>query len=73
MKKMKVKGHPDLVRDSSSGAVVSNDRDGYEKYMETYRNRQAQRARVDNIEEDLSELKGEIQEIKSLLKQLVGG
>ena len=45
---MKVKGHPDLVRDSSSGAVVSNDRDGYEKYMETYIQRESGRLEIDD-------------------------
>lgn len=68
---MKIKGHPDMVRDASSGAVVNKNTQEYNQYVESYRKRQMERAKVSNMEDELSELRSEISEIKDLLKQLI--
>lgn len=71
MKEIKVEGHPDLVRDSSSKAIVNKNIDEYKAYMMANKRRASEKDRINNIESDLSSLKGEINEIKDLLKQLV--
>lgn len=71
MKEIKVEGHPDLVRDSSSKAIVNKNIDDYKAYMMANKRRASEKDRINNIESDLSSLKGEINEIKDLLKQLV--
>lgn len=68
---IKVEGHPDLVRDTKSGAIINNNTTEYNQYMESYKKRRIQRAKVDNMEEELSSLKEEIGEIKDLLRQLI--
>lgn len=68
---IKVEGHPDLVRDTKSGAIINNNTAEYNQYMESYKKRRIQRAKVDNMEEELSSLKEEIGEIKDLLRQLI--
>lgn len=68
---LKVEGHPDLVRDTKSGAIVNNNNDEYRKYMDSYRKRRIQREKVNTMEEELSNLKNEIHEIKDLLRQLI--
>lgn len=68
---IKVEGHPDLVRDTKSGAIINNNTTEYNQYMESYKKRRIQRAKVDNMQEELSSLKEEIGEIKDLLRQLI--
>ena len=65
--KHKVEGHQNLYKDSSSGVIVNRstiDRDRY---------RLAKKQAKTSIEssEEISKLKEEISEIKSLLKQLL--
>ena len=45
----------------------------YEHYVEGRKAKAMKNQRVDSLEKDLSDLKGEINEIKSLLKELVHG
>lgn len=71
MDSIKVEGHPDLVRDVSTGAIVNNNETDYKQYMESYKKRQNQKSKIDSIESDLYEMKGELDEIKSLLRQLI--
>jgi len=65
--KNKVEGHPNLVKDTDSGVIhnrESNDRDRY---------RTAKRQALMNLDSqtEIARLSSEIDEIKSLLKQLV--
>lgn len=71
MDKLTVEGHPDLYRDPKSGAIVNNNPNDYESYIKSYRIRRNEKERIANIEDDLNDLKGEINEIKHLLQQLV--
>ena len=68
-----VKGHGDLARDPKTNSIVNvNDHD-YQHYIAGREAKRVKHERVDNMEEDLANLKGEISEIKSLLKELVNG
>lgn len=73
MNKLKVEGHPDLVRDTKSSAVINNSRKDYEEYMEQYRARKRNSDRIDNMESDMNSIKNELDEIKSLLIKLTNG
>ena len=66
-----VKGHVDLLRSSETGAIVNTNDLDYEKYVARRDAKKAESQKTENIEEDLSNLKNEINEIKSLLKELV--
>ena len=71
MKYYGVKGHVDLLRNSETGAIVnSNDLD-YQKYISRRDAKKAEVQQSENIEQDLANLKNEMNEIKSLLKELV--
>tara|TARA_X000001382_G_scaffold65347_1_gene45295 strand:- start:12 stop:233 length:222 start_codon:yes stop_codon:yes gene_type:complete len=70
MNKLKVDGHPDLIRDPKSTAVVNNSRQDYEEYMNNYRIRKMKNDRMDSIETDMKNIKNELDEIKSLLLNL---
>ena len=70
MKNLKIEGHPNLSRDTSSRAVINNNVDDYQTYMKTYRHRQSEKDRLASMESDLTSLKTEINEIKNLLINL---
>ena len=53
MKNLKIEGHPDLMRDTSSHAVINNNLDDYQTYMKTYKHRQSEKDRLSSFESDL--------------------
>jgi predicted transcriptional regulator len=67
----KVKDHNDLVRDSKTGAILNTNSLDYDKYVAQRSAKSAEHEKTENIEQDLASLKNEINEIKSLLKELV--
>tara|TARA_B100000029_G_scaffold493531_1_gene556177 strand:- start:407 stop:631 length:225 start_codon:yes stop_codon:yes gene_type:complete len=73
MDNYKINGNRDLARDPDTNAIVNVNSLDYERYI-AMRNAKNQKNKVvDNIEEDINDLRGEINEIKSLLKELVNG
>ena len=66
-----VKGHVDLLRNSATGAIVNTNDLDYEKYVSRRDAKKAQVQQSQTMEQDLATLKNEMNEIKSLLKELV--
>tara|TARA_R100001443_G_scaffold55972_1_gene67067 strand:- start:248 stop:448 length:201 start_codon:yes stop_codon:yes gene_type:complete len=62
---IQVEGHKHLFRDENSGAIVNTDTFGYSDYK---------RERVRKMDEkaELDDMRRDIDEIKSLLKELTG-
>ena len=71
MEYVKVEGHKNLRRDPETNALISIDNSGYDEYMMAKNARIEESCKTQNMEEDLANLKSEISEIKSLLKELV--
>ena len=71
MKYYGVKGHVDLLRNSESGSIVNTNDLDYEKYVSRRDAKKAEVQHSHNLEQDLVNLKNEMNEIKSLLKELV--
>ena len=69
----KVKDHNDLVRDPKSGSIINVNSMDYQRYIANREVRTEDSQKVENVEQDLANLKSEISEIKSLLKELVNG
>ena len=59
-----VEGHKNLFRDEKTGAIINMDTAGYSTYMSDKRRNFDKQAELD-------EMKKEIDELKSLLSQLV--
>ena len=66
-----VKGHADLLRDPNTNSIINNNDTDYRKYMARRNAKRDQSQQTENIEQDLANLKSEMNEIKSLLKELV--
>ena len=65
---IKVKDHQNLMRDPLSNGILNDN-----KYVARREAANKAKEKSSNMEEDLANLKGEINEIKSLLKELVHG
>ena len=73
MDNYKIGGNKDLARDPETNAVINVNSLDYDRYIAMRKAKNRKNKVVDTIEEDLNELRGEINEIKSLLKELVNG
>ena len=71
-KVFKVEGHPDLVRDEYSNAIINTNQSDYKKYMQRKRAMQKNRDEIRCAVREINTLKQELFEIKSLIKELVG-
>ena len=63
---IRVKGYTNLYRDETSGAIVNCDSAAYNQYLNIVNNRESQKKELDTIKQD-------IDEIKSLLRELLNG
>ena len=73
MSYLKVEGQGELYRDSTTNSIVNRNTSDYNRYMSQKKTKNEETEKVDTMEQDLAHLKNEINEIKSLLKDLVNG
>ena len=73
MEKQTVDGHKDLARDPSTNSIVNVDNLGYDQYVARRKVKSQKNQKVQTMEEDLANVKNELDEIKSLLKELING
>ena len=73
MEHYNIEGHKDLARDPHTGTIVNVNSLDYQHYVASRNSKNLKNERVESMEQDLANLKGEIGEIKSLLKELVNG
>ena len=73
MEHYSIDGHADLARDPATGAIVNVNSLDYQHYVSSRNAKELKNERVESMDQDLGYLKGEIGEIKSLLKELVNG
>ena len=73
MSYLKVEGHGELYRDSTTNSLVNRNTSDYNRYMSQKKIKNEEAEKVDTMEQDLAHLKNQINEIKSLLKDLVNG
>jgi hypothetical protein len=65
---LKVKGHPNLVRQTKSNAILNTDFSSLNKYKEI----REDKLKLDRIVNEQDALKQDIAEIKNLLQALLG-
>ncbi len=69
----KVKDHADLRRDPHTGAILNMNSLDHEKYIARREVNNKEHQKVQTIEEEVASMKDDINEIKSLLKELING
>ena len=68
-----VEGNTDLVRDPKTDQIINTNQSAYQQYVTRRAKRKLEKEKSLSVEEDISNLKSELGEIKSLLKELVNG
>jgi hypothetical protein len=61
---IKVKGHSNLYRDENTGSIINCDTANYNQYVNSI-------AQKDLRKKELDKMKNDIEEIKTLLKELI--
>ena len=72
MGKLRVEGHENLVRDTTSNAVINSSKSEYKIYMAKYRAREQQSDELRNACKEINNLKAELREIKTLIIEKLG-
>ena len=66
-------GHKDLARDPETNAIVNVNNLEYTQYLSRRDVKTEKNQKVQTMEQDLANVKSELNEIKSLLKELLHG
>ena len=68
-----VEGREGWYRDPDSNAIVNCNVSEYDNYMAAYKRRETKEKKLTTLQDEVSELKSDIGEIKNLLKSLLHG
>ena len=63
MEKYTVEGHSDLARDPNNGSIINVNRTEYNQYLARREVKSEKTQKVQNIEDELANMKGAIDEI----------
>jgi len=70
-KYLKVESDKSLVRDVDSNAIVNRNKNEFDKFMELSRKKYEEKKKFDNMRSDLDSLKQDMNEIKTLLRNIM--
>ena len=65
--------HRDLARDPETNTIVNVNKTEYDQYIAKRKAKSEKNQKVQTMEEDLANVKNELNEIKSLLRELING
>ena len=68
---MKVEAQDNLVRDMSSNAIVNNNKSEYENFLRVSEQKYKEKREFEKLKTDVSSMKNDLDEIKSMLKLIV--
>lgn len=66
----KVEGHPNLLRDLSTNAIINTDKVSSEQYIKARERKLQEKKKISNMEGEIEDIKSSINEIKTLLRNL---
>jgi hypothetical protein len=67
----KIEGHPDLIRDMNTNAILNTNQSGYETYLAMTQAKHKEQNKVEELERNLDTIKEEINQVKSLIQELL--
>ena len=70
-KYVKVKSDVSLVRDVDSNAIISKNQGEFDKFIKLSEKKYADKKKFDNMRSDLDSLKQDMDEIKTLLRNIM--
>lgn len=69
----KVEGHCNLVRDEKTNAILNTNMNDYNNYMRLKKIKENNNKKVEDLELDMNNIKNDLNEIKTLLRDLLNG
>lgn len=69
----RVEGHNDLVRDPKTNSIINTNMADYQQYINRRSVKNEKNEKIQNIEEEVANMKSDIDEIKSMLRELLNG
>ena len=70
-KYLRVKSDVSLVRDMDSNAIINQNQSEYDKFVKVSQKKYEEKRKFDNMRDDLNSLKKDMDEIKTLLKNIM--
>ena len=70
-KHIKVKSDVSLVRDVDSNAIISKNQSEFDKFIKLSKKKYEEKKKFDNMRSDLNSLKQDMDEIKTLLRNIM--
>ena len=70
---LKVEGHSHLLRDKNTNSIINNNMSEYQEYITRKTTKNEENQKMQNLENDFVNMKDDINEIKSLLRELLNG
>jgi len=70
---LKVEGHSNLIRDPHTNSIINNNMSEYQEYLSRRETKNDENQKIQNLETDVTNMKGDLDEIKFLLRSLVDG
>ncbi len=71
MEYIKVKGHDHLIRDPKTNSIINTNMLEYNEYLSRRDSKLKENEKVNNLESDIINMKGDLNEIKNLLRSLL--
>ena len=71
MNYLKVKGHDHLIRDPKTNSIINTNMSEYNEYISRRDSKLKENEKVNNLESDITNIKGDLNEIKNLLRSLI--
>ena len=68
---LKVESDHGLLRDISNNAIVNNNFNEYEQFLQVSKLKYNEKKEIEDLKSDVNSMKNDLDEIKSLLKSLV--
>ena len=73
MEYLKVEGHNNRLRDPHTNSIINTNMSEYQQYLARRNVKNEENQKLQNLESDVSNMKNDLDEIKSLLRSLIDG
>lgn len=69
----RVKDHNGLIKNTENNSIVNENKSEFQSYIENRKRLSSQNEKVDELEQNVQEMKNDLNDIKDLLKKLANG
>jgi|694.fasta_scaffold114334_1 hypothetical protein len=69
----KVEGHPNLLRDLTTNAIINTDQLSSDQYTILKNKKSQEKQKIEKLSSDIEDLKSSVSEIKTLLRSILNG